>query len=47
MNPPPAFIAERVTLFDRLKSEYDAQIEGTKVDLIVLCVVVLDDKFSY
>jgi len=31
LNPPPAFIAERDILFDRLKAEYDSKIEGKKV----------------
>lgn len=40
LNPPPAFLAERITLFERLKTEYDAQIEGTKVYLTVVCMTV-------
>ncbi|RMX43801.1 hypothetical protein pdam_00017062 [Pocillopora damicornis] len=28
LNPPPAFLDERVKLFDRLKAEYDAKIEA-------------------
>ncbi|XP_020600862.1 threonine--tRNA ligase, cytoplasmic-like [Orbicella faveolata] len=28
LNPPPAFIAERDILFDRLKAEYDVKIEA-------------------
>ena len=39
LNPPPAFIAERDKLFERLKAEYDAKLEGTRV--LSICVMVL------
>jgi len=28
LNPSPDFIQERIALFDQLKAEYDAKIEG-------------------
>ncbi|CAH3193095.1 unnamed protein product [Porites evermanni] len=40
LNPRPAFIEERIVLFDKLKAQYDAQIEA-KVLLITLLFVRL------
>ena len=29
LDPPPAFLAERIKLFDKLKAEADAELQGT------------------
>lgn len=28
LNPPPAYLQERIKFFDQLKAEYDAEVEG-------------------
>ena len=36
LNPSPDFIQERIALFDQLKAEYDAKIEGTFMKKIII-----------
>lgn len=43
LNPPPAFIAERDILFERLKAEHDAKLEGKKV--LSICVIMVLEVF--
>ena len=40
LNPPPAFLAERDILFEKLKAAYDAKLEGTNI--LSICVIMLN-----
>lgn len=41
LNPSPDFIQERIALFDQLKAEYDAKIEGT-LNFMKKIIITLD-----
>ena len=42
LDPPPAFLEERIKLFDKLKAEADAELQGT-----VLFIFSKDFKLCY
>ena len=36
MDPPPAYIASRIAMFDKLKAEYDAEVAAKPAQQIVV-----------
>ena len=46
MDPPPSFIAERIKMFDKLKLEYDEEIKGKYILLLlyILLYILFDIK---